>query len=180
MVSVDSGTLAQPFRGTTRKRQWQRLSRGLYVPRTTAGCLTEVLRGWELVLPRSAAFTSLTAAELYGWWLPQAVPHPVFAAVPIGDRYPERKGLFVYRRSGPISYVTVGGLRVTSATETLLAAANDLGLLDLVIMGDSALRSGHCTLEERGSLRRSAAAEHPSCVRCCPSWTTAASHRGNR
>jgi hypothetical protein len=148
MVSVDSGTLAQPFRGTTRKRQWQRLSRGLYVPRMTAGCLTEVLRGWELVLPKSAAFTSLTAAELYGWWLPQAAPHPVFAAVPIGDRYPERKGLFVYRRSGPISYVTVGGLRVTSATETLLAAAHDLGLLDLVIMGDSALRSGHCTLEE--------------------------------
>jgi hypothetical protein len=81
MVALDSGT-PQPFRGTTRKRQWQRLSRGLYIPRTRARCLTETLRGWELVLPKSAAFTSLTAAELYGWWLPQAVPHPVFAAVP--------------------------------------------------------------------------------------------------
>ena len=147
MVSLDSGT-ARPFRGTTRRRQWQRLSRGLYIPRTRARSLTEMLRGWELVLPKSAAFTSLTAAELYGWWLPQAVPHPVFAAVPLGDRYPERKGLFVYRCSGPIPYLTVAGLRVTTAAETLLAAARDLGLLDLVIMGDSALRSGHCTLEQ--------------------------------
>jgi very-short-patch-repair endonuclease len=148
MVSLDSASVAQPFRGTTRKRQWQRLSRGVYVPRTSARCLTEVLRGWELVLPKSAAFTSLTAAELYGWWLPQEVPHPVFATVPIGNRYPERKGLLVYRHSGPIPCVAVGGLRVTSATETLLAAARDLGLLDLVIMGDSALRSGHCTVEQ--------------------------------
>jgi hypothetical protein len=54
----------------------------------------------------------------------------------------------VYRRSEPIPYLTVAGLRVTTAAETLLAAARDLGLLDLVIMGDSALRSGHCTLEQ--------------------------------
>jgi hypothetical protein len=108
VVSLDTGTGAQPFRGTTRKRQWQRLSRGIYVPGTSAHCLAEVLRGGELVLPKSAAFTSLTAAELYGWWLPQAVTHPVFAAVPIGDRYPERKGLFVYRHSGPIPSVTLG------------------------------------------------------------------------
>jgi very-short-patch-repair endonuclease len=156
VVSLDTSTGAQPFRGTTRKRHWQRLSRGIYVPRTSAHCLAEVLRGWELVLPKSAAFTSLTAAELYGWWLPQAVPHPAFAAVPIGDRYPERKGLFVYRHSGPIPSVTLGGLRVTSAAETLLAAARDLGLLDLVIMGDSALRFGHCTMEQL----RVAAAKH--------------------
>jgi hypothetical protein len=38
--------------------------------------------------------------------------------------------------------------RLTTAAETLLAAARDLGVLDLVLMGDSALRLGHCTLEE--------------------------------
>jgi very-short-patch-repair endonuclease len=38
----------------------------------------------------------------------------------------------------------------------LLAAARDLGLLDLVIMGDSALRFGHCTMEQL----RVAAAKH--------------------
>jgi hypothetical protein len=62
-----------------------------FVPR--ASPLSEVLRAWQLVLPDSAAFTSLTAAEIRGWWLPQAIPHPVFAAVPIGGPYPKRKGL---------------------------------------------------------------------------------------
>jgi hypothetical protein len=37
---------------------------------------------------------------------------------------------------------------VTSAAELLLAAARDLGVLDLVLMGDSALRLGHCTIGE--------------------------------
>lgn len=40
----------------------------------------------------------------------------------------------------------VDGLPITSAAETLLAAARDLGVLDLVVMGDSALRLGHCTI----------------------------------
>lgn len=108
----------------------------------------EVARGWQLVLPERAAFTSLTAAELCGWWLPETVPHPIFAAVPIGDRYPERKGVLVCRHPRPIPSATVGGLRVTTGAETLLAAARDLGVLDLVILGDSALRLGHCTIEE--------------------------------
>jgi hypothetical protein len=39
-------------------------------------------------------------------------------------------------------------LRVTTAAETILAAARDLGVLDLVILGDSALRLKHCTITE--------------------------------
>ena len=42
----------------------------------------------------------------------------------------------------------VSGIRLTTPAETLLAAARDLGVLDLVLMGDSALRLGHCTIEE--------------------------------
>lgn len=40
------------------------------------------------------------------------------------------------------------GVRVTTAAETLLAAARDLGVLDLVLMGDSALRAGDVTIAE--------------------------------
>ena len=98
MAAIDSGTAAEPFRGRTRQRQWEQLSRGLYVPR--ASPLSDLLRGWQLVLPASAAFTSLTAAEVSGWWLPEAIPHPVFATVPIGERYPERTGLLVCRHPG--------------------------------------------------------------------------------
>jgi hypothetical protein len=148
MTASDRGAVAKSFRGTTRRRQWQRISRGLYVPRTRADSLIEVARGWQLVLPETAAFTSLTAAELCGWWLPEKVPHPIFVAVPIGDRYPERRGLFVCRHPGPIPIANIDGLQVTSGAETLLAAAREVGLLDLVIMGDSALRLGHCTMDE--------------------------------
>ena len=42
----------------------------------------------------------------------------------------------------------VDGLRVTTAAETLLAAARDLGVLDLVLMGDCALRAGDVTIGE--------------------------------
>src|SRR5688572_19062959 len=146
MAEIDSSTAAKPFRGRTRQRQWEQLSRGIYVPR--ASPLRELLHGWQLVLPKSAAFTSLTAAEVSGWWLPEAIPHPIFAAVPIGERYPERTGLLACRHPRPVPVETVRGLTLTTSAETLLAAARDLGLLDLVILGDSALRSGHCTLRD--------------------------------
>ena len=146
MTAANSEAAAEPFRGRTRQRQWEQLSRGLYIPR--ASTLIDTLRGWQLVLPRCAAFTSLTAAEFRGWWLPETVPHPVFAAVPIGERYPERKGLLVCRHPRPVPSVAINGFKITTGAETLLAAARDLGVLDLVILGDSALRTGDCTLAE--------------------------------
>jgi hypothetical protein len=148
MSAVECSTAAGPIRGRIRQRQWEQLSRGLYIPRANVSALREVLHAWQLVLPKSAAFTSLTAAELRGWWRPQAVPHPVFVAVPIGDHYPERSGLLVCRHPRPAPSETVRGVKITTAPETLLAAARDLGLLDLVILGDSALRCGDCTLKE--------------------------------
>jgi very-short-patch-repair endonuclease len=68
--------------------------------------------------------------------------------VPIGARYSERKGLLVRRHPRPVPSVAINGFKITTGAETLLAAARDLGLLDLVILGDSALRTGDCTLEE--------------------------------
>lgn len=40
------------------------------------------------------------------------------------------------------------GLRVTHPAEILLAAARDLGLLDLVVLADAALHLRHCTMSE--------------------------------
>jgi len=42
----------------------------------------------------------------------------------------------------------INGIRLASAAETLLAAARDLGLLDIVILGDAALHLRDCTIEE--------------------------------
>jgi len=41
-----------------------------------------------------------------------------------------------------------GGTTVTTAAETLLACARDLDVLDLVPLADSALRAGHCDVDE--------------------------------
>jgi very-short-patch-repair endonuclease len=62
------------------------------------------------------------------------------------DPRPRRPGLLVCRHTQPFPMNLVNGLRVTTAAETILAAARDLGVLDLVILGDSALRLRHCTL----------------------------------
>jgi hypothetical protein len=131
--------------GWVRRRGWDKLSRGVYAVGDRT--LVDELRGWSLVLPPTAAFTHLTAAEYRGWWLPAAIPHPVFAALPLGDRR-RRPGLFACRHPVPGPHHIIDGLRITTAAETLLACARDLGILDLVIMGDSALRLGHCTIAD--------------------------------
>lgn len=110
--------------------------------------MVEDLQAWRLVLPRTAAFSHLTAAELYGWWLPAPIAHPLFIAMPDGTCGPRRPGVFVCRHPKPPALRLIQGLPVRTPAETLLAAACDLGILDLVIMADSALRQEHCTLTE--------------------------------
>jgi hypothetical protein len=41
----------------------------------------------------------------------------------------------------------IDGIRAASAAETLLALARDLNLLDLIILGDSAVHLGDCSLK---------------------------------
>jgi hypothetical protein len=53
------------------------MSHGLFLPKARPPSLINELQAWRLVLPPTAAFTHLTAAELNGWWLPVAPPHPV-------------------------------------------------------------------------------------------------------
>lgn len=124
------------------------MSYGLYLENRDAEGLADQLGAWSLVLCPAAAFTHLTAAELRGWWLPQKIPHPVFAALCEGDPCPHRAGLYVSRHPHRVPSELVSGVRLTTPAETLLAAARDLGVLDLVLMGDSALRLGHCTIDD--------------------------------
>src|SRR5215207_11079236 len=144
--AVDAESI--PFRGTARSRRWRRVSRGLYVPRADSPTPAAELVAWRLILPPSAVFTCLTAAELRGWWLPATVEHPVFVAVPRSDPHPQRPGLLVTRHPRAIPAEEIDGLPVASAAQTLLATARYLSVLDLVILGDSALRLKTCTVEE--------------------------------
>jgi hypothetical protein len=126
---VPAPSPGRPLRGSTRSSRWERLSHGLYVPRDPTRLETD-LAAWQLVLPPSACFTSLTAAELRGWWCPWRAPHPMFVSVPCDAPHPQRRGLFVTRHRRSIASEMINGIRLASAAETLLAAARDLGLLD--------------------------------------------------
>jgi hypothetical protein len=135
----------------------------VWCPPTGELSLDERLRAWSLALPPSVAFTHLTAAAAYGWWLPEVPPHPVFAAMPASDPRPRRPGLLVFRHPSPPDVQVVRGLRLTTPAETLLALARDLTALDLVVLADSAVRRADVTKEEltriaTGTRRRGAPA----------------------
>lgn len=137
--------------GHRRGVRWVGVSRGLYrrTGQEPLDARHADLLAWQVVLPRSACFTHLTAAGILGLWLPP-VPAgtPVHVCLPKGENRPRRRELRVSRLSGPVRPLRASGLRVAPAAEALLACARDLGLLDLVVMLDSALRYGWCTPQE--------------------------------
>lgn len=136
-----------PIRGEVRQVGFRRVSHGLFLPvRTGLDPEQEFRRdlmAWLLVLPAEATFTHVTAARLAGWQLPSLPDDvPVFAAVAGDERRPRRPGLICSRLVRPHQPGDVG-LPVDRPEEILLRAARDLGLLDLVVMVDSARHLGH-------------------------------------
>jgi len=134
--------------GTTALEQYRRRVSPLY-PIDPRGLKdTDEIRAWSLLLPPGAAFTHLTAAALRGWWLPQ-LPHalPVFVAVPDAGWRPRRAGLHVTRHTSQIPHMWIEGLPIAEPAEILLAAARHLGLLDLVVLCDSALHVGDVMID---------------------------------
>ncbi len=113
------------------------------------------LTAWRLVLPPDAVFTHVTAAELYGWWLPKLPAEvPVFAAT-TADNRPRRAGLICSRLGRVAEGITRQGLPVDAPGAVLLRAARDLAVLDLVPMIDSALRLGDVSVAELEELAHS-------------------------
>lgn len=102
---------------------------------------------WQQVLPTSGCLTHLTAAALHGLWLPP-LPEalPVFVSQAKGQARPKRPELRVMRHSRPVEASWYDGLLVASVPQTLLLCARDLSLLDLVVLGDSALHTGLTTM----------------------------------
>lgn len=135
------------FRGEVRLAVYRRVSHGLAVPaRDDLDDDAEWrrdLHAYLLVLPDSAVFTHLTAARLLGWQLPKLPEQvPVFVAVDDDDLRPRRHGLICSRLRRDRRPSRRRGLPVDSAEEILLRMARDLGLVDLVVLVDSARRSG--------------------------------------
>lgn len=149
-----------PIRGEVRLAGHRRVSHGVFVRlRDDLTRHEEFLRdlgAYLLVLPPSAVFTHLTAARLRGWQLPKLPEQvPVFVAVDGDDRRPRRHGLICSRLRRDRVLELRHGLPVDSAEEILLRAARDLGLLDLVVLVDSARRVGDLAPERMEVLLRS-------------------------
>lgn len=136
-----------PARNRARHGSYVRVTHGLYRLAAVPDPWRSELQAWAQVLPPGAGFTHLTSAALRGWPLPQVRP-PVFGVVPSTAVRPCRPGLIVGRATGDLRCETRGGLPVAGATDTLLAAARDLALLDLVVLVDAALYRQDCSLSE--------------------------------
>ncbi|GAB3788866.1 hypothetical protein [Nocardioides ungokensis] len=137
-----------PIRGQVRLVDHRRVSHGLYLRKQDGLTIDEEslrdLGAYLLVLPKGAVFTHVTAARLLGWQLPKMPEQvPVFAAVQGDPKRPRRHGLICSRLVRETRAGEAMGLPVDSPEEILLRAARDLGVLDLVIMIDSARNLGH-------------------------------------
>ncbi len=120
---------------------WERLSRGLYAPRSAVRPALESARALSTVLPRDSGFGSLSCAGLRRWWLPNRLRPHVWLATTTSSVHVQRRGLYV-RRSRVADLDELDGVPVLSAPHTLVELARDLSLVDLVPMVDCALRDG--------------------------------------
>lgn len=154
--------------GRRRGPRWSRVGYGIHRPVLALGDEPDDVRrrkerladlaAWQLALPPTGRFTSLTAAEVRGWWLPP-LPHdlPVFAAVERRHGHPQRRGLLVSRHEQVPEADVVGGLLLDRPADVILACARHLSQLDMVVLVDAALHLGHVTvaeLEEVAATRR--------------------------
>jgi hypothetical protein len=127
---------------------WSSLAHGVHVRAEMADDLATGLLARQLVLPFWSSFTGPTAAQLRGWWLPPLPSGlPLFVASGRSDRI-DRPGLRVCRHDVLQTWVMVDNIRTSMPAETVLACARELGLLDVVLIGDGALHSADVTREQ--------------------------------
>lgn len=151
---VTTGGLTRVARGVYRDRPLP--ARGLHLlsgGRCDVGFAAEV-RAALLELGSGARAVRRTAAVLWGFDL-LVEPTQLELAVPHGRRT-TRTGVPAVRRGTVVGVGAVPGcatVAVTSAVDTVLDCALVLPLVEAVVLADSALRSGQCTVRQ---LRRAA------------------------
>lgn len=129
--------------GEVRRRGWTKVGFGLYRREGDTDEVRADLLAWQEVLPPSGCLTHLTGGVVHGLWLPPLpVDLPVFVSMSKQENRPKRPELLVMRHTQPVRTVTRAGLSVATPDEVVLACSRDLALLDVVVMGDSALHQG--------------------------------------
>lgn len=111
------------------------------------------LAGWQLLMTSQGCFTGLTALQVRGIAVPPLpADSPVFMALGKRDPRPQRSGVVTSRHVRPVIHDEIEGLRVATLPESLVAAARWMGLVDVVVMIDSALHQGAVSLAELGTM----------------------------
>jgi hypothetical protein len=130
--------------GFLRGPKWHLSSRGIYVPASVDLTLLTRCQALRTILPDGSVFGELTAAALYGWWLPPLpMTAPITVITPPDANRIRRHDVRARRSLLPAEGVQrIGELAVTSPIRTLRDLAATLGLVDLVVLGDSAVRLG--------------------------------------
>jgi hypothetical protein len=99
-----------------------------------------------LVSGRDAVVSHHTAAEVLGGVVPeQSLVH---VTVPHAARRPKTAGICAHVSSRELQTLDVAGATVTTAAQTFLDLSSALGLIDLVVLGDSLAKHGRCTPDD--------------------------------
>ena len=130
-------------RGERHPAHWTPVTRGAIRRVKTEDVLLAESRAWASVLPAYACFTHLSAARLWGLWLPPLPERtPVVVQLPPGTTKPERPGLRSIRSEAIDSPCVRRGVRFAGVTDVLLSLCRDLEDLDALVALDSALHLG--------------------------------------
>jgi hypothetical protein len=133
---------------------WVTVTHGRHVP-AREDSFDHRLHALASVLLADTGLTHVTAARVLGWWLPPLPQVPAFAAGPTSRNRPRRAELRMIRTTPAPTITWIDGLPLVSPEDVLLACARHLGLIDVVVLVDSALRSGDTTF---GRLARAVSA----------------------
>jgi hypothetical protein len=128
-----------------RSQRWRIPFHGVRVRRDAESGFLERCAALTTALPGDAAFSGLTAARLLGWWLPYGADGNRLEVTVRPDQLVSRQGISCARSPlAPGDVIEWQGMRVTAGVRTLRDLAARWPLVDMVVMGDAALRSGHC------------------------------------
>ena len=137
---LDAGLTERVLRGPT----YQRLLHGVYAPAGLAATTRVRARAALLLAPEGAVVARHTAAALWGGVVP-ASPD-IQLVIPPGSRL-RVSGVDARVRRRPAT-LWHNGLPMTSPAQTFLDLAGDLDLVDMVVLGDSLVRTGVTTPEQ--------------------------------
>ena len=127
--------------------RYQRLFHGLYLPAGVRVTVLERARAALKISPAGSYASHHTAAVIWGAWVPETSETHI--SVPDARPRSRRRGIHAHRAPAGARSVRHRDLLLSPPVQTYLElAAARLDLVDLVVLGDSLVRTGALTAEE--------------------------------